>query len=96
MIDDETMLRRCLAWVDEHEEAEERFNVGAFRDMLSRFEAGRRFSEAQRSWIAGVYEKLFDEPQYSNDWSAGKVPLGFKEVPAPKVLQNLPKKPPGR
>jgi hypothetical protein len=94
----EVMLRRCLALADENEEAEARFNVGAFRDILGRIESGRlrNLSASQRLWICDVHEKLFDEPTYQNLFSAGKVPRGLREVPTPAVLQNRPLKPPGR
>lgn len=95
-MDDEGKLRACLQWAEEHED--EAPFAEAFADMLARLENGRmrHFSQAQSAWIRGIHEKLFDEPEYSNEWSAGKVPRGLKEVPTPEVLQNLPKRPPGR
>ena len=89
--DDERMLRECLAWAETHDGAE-RFNVAVFTDMLNR---RRPLSDRQGKWVRGVYEKLFDVPQYENLVSSGKVLRG-REVETPEVLRNLPKRPPQR
>ena len=90
------LLDQCLRWADEHDDvAEDRFNVEAFERMRRTIARGGRLSPSQESWIEGVYAKLFDEPTYRNEWSAGAIPRG-KEVPTPAVLQNLPLRPPGR
>jgi len=93
------MLRECLSWAEDHEEeAEHRMNVDAFTSMLRVVNADRDLTEKQIAWIQGVYEKLFDAPQYENLFSSGKVPRGEKlATPIPEVLlRPLPKKPPGR
>jgi hypothetical protein len=108
--DDIARLRRCLVWIDERDEIgdhpdEDRFeldpfNVAAFRSMLEGLESNRweELTEKQRRWVHGVCEKLFDEPEYHNDFSAGRVPLGSSmKTPTPEVLKRpLPMKPPGR
>lgn len=103
-------LRRCLAHpavdrpkierggLDDRGAAEEPFDVAAFQNMLEWAESGRPLSEKQVSWIDGVFVRLFpgeDEPEYTNEWSAGRVPRG-REVATPNVLRNLPLRPPGR
>jgi hypothetical protein len=69
----------------------------AFRDMLYRMETGRLqvLSPTQRSYMKDMHERLVGEPEYELLVSRGLVSRG-KEVPTPAVLQNLPKKPPGR
>jgi hypothetical protein len=99
--DDIKHLRRCLEKVDEalpHGYPPDW--LGHFQRMLIDLEAGTWYelTEKQRTWVGGVYEKLFDEPIYRNDWSAGRVARGAygkTEVPA-VLLGPLPKKPPGR
>lgn len=94
--DDLTLLRRCLDWAGANEdEAEDRFNVGAFRGMLERVQHGRALSHDQRIWVQDVIDKLFGEPVYRNEWSAGQILKG-RDVPTPAVLRNLPLKPPTR
>jgi hypothetical protein len=97
---DQQALRECLAWAEEHEDvAEQRFDVKTFRRMLDDLESGKwsSLTEKQRGWARGVHERLFDSPTYENLWSAGKVPRGeYGKTPTPAVLQNLPKRPPGR
>jgi hypothetical protein len=95
----ETLDRADVA--DEENEGDDtsKFEAG-MRDMLDRHSRGKlfRFSPKQEKWIRETYEKVFDEPQYENAFSAGKVPLGEKlRTPVPDVLKKpLPLKPPGR
>jgi hypothetical protein len=74
--------------------------ASAMRDMLRRHERNPRyvFSEKQEVYVAGIYEKIFDDPQYENAFSAGKVPVGEKlRTVVPDVLRKpLPKRPPGK
>ena len=45
----------------------------------------------------GDEERLLDEPEYENAFSAGKVQRGsYGATPTPEVLKILPKKPPRR
>ena len=70
-----------------------------FRRMLDDLESGKWpvLTDKQRVWVNGIYDKVFDAPQYENLFSSGKVPRGtIGKTPTPTVLQNLPKKPPGR
>lgn len=69
----------------------------AFTDMAAwlKFNPRRELSEKQRSWIGKTYERVIGTPYYENLVSTGKAPRG-REVETPVVLQNLPKKPPGR
>jgi len=93
------LLAECLSWAAEHEEtAEARFNVDAFETMQRTVNAGRLLSDPRLKWIRDVHEKLFEEPQYENAWSAGKIPRGEKlATPVPEVLKRpLPMKPPPR
>lgn len=98
--DDAKLLRACLAWAEEQEkdrdldENEEKWR-GAFQDMLDRW---RVLTDRQRVYVKGVYEKVIGDPQYLNEFSAGKIPLGTSmATPVPKVLQQpLPMKPPQR
>ena len=66
----------------------------AFKEMLER---RRPLTEKQRSWVNRVAgEELMDyAPTYENLVGSGRVVRGA-EVVTPKVLQNLPLKPPGR
>lgn len=68
----------------------------AFGGMLGDLTSGKweELTEKQRAWVRGVTSNVFDEPEYLNLVSAGKVPRGLREVETPAVLQNLPKKPP--
>ena len=50
-------------------------------------------SEKKLAWVTREVEAR--EPVYQNLFSTGKVPRG-NEVPVPKALQYLPKRPPGR
>jgi hypothetical protein len=94
--DDIKLLTELLQWAEVHDEAEERFNVKAFENMLQRVSAsGRELTPSQRSWVRDIHEKVFDEPRCENLFSSGKVPRG-REVDTPEVLRNLPLKPPGR
>jgi hypothetical protein len=96
--DDRKLLGECLAYAAEHEDAEERFNVGAFQRMADDLDSGRwsQLTEKQSAWVRGVHEKLFDSPKYENLWSSGKVPRGsYGKTPTPEVLLRRPLKPPG-
>ena len=96
--DDRRMLEELLATVRDmgadsfERRADQWFDPSPFRDMLAR---DRSLTDKQRSWLRSVYEKVVGTPQYENMISSGKAPRG-REVPTPKVLLNLPKKPPGR
>jgi len=52
--------------------------ASSMRDMLGRHGEGRLtvFSGKQAAYIRETHEKVFDEPIYTNDFSAGKVALG--------------------
>lgn len=92
---DHEMLVAILKHVDEkYDDPDEAKHVPykVFTDMLAR---GFALSDKQRQWVKGVHARLFDEPEYENLISSGKAPRG-REVPTPKVLQNLPMKPPVR
>ena len=90
--EDREKLEKLIAWVDEDEEREERLPRGPFEDMLKR---DRALSLKQHQWVLNVYERTFNEPQYVNLASSGKLVIGRK-VETPEVLKNLPLKPPGR
>ncbi len=98
--DDAKLLRACIAWASEEEknrdldENEEKWRA-AFQDMLDRW---RVLTDRQREWVKSVYERVIGDPQYLNEFSAGKIPLGTAlATPVPKVLQQpLPMKPPQR
>lgn len=98
--DDIKQLKACLTWAETNEQREAELQWdGAFASMLVQLESGRfqQLTEKQRLWVHGVHERLFDEPQYENAWSAGKVPRGsYGKTPTPEVLKTLPKKPPKR
>lgn len=100
MKDDVRKLRACIEWAFDHgadDDSEVAPWLFAFRSMLMALDDGRlvALTEKQRSWVHGVYEKVFDEPIYLNLVSAGRVPLG-KPVELPEVLKKLPLKPPTR
>jgi hypothetical protein len=69
-------------------------------DMWTRYTNGRLsvFTAKQAAYIRETHEKVFDDPIYTNDFSAGRVPLGSAlKTAVPDVLKKpLPKKPPGR
>jgi hypothetical protein len=68
----------------------------AFRDMLSKLENGLpELSQRQREWVRGIFDRVFDDPQYENLFSKGNLCIG-KPVETPEVLKHLPKFPPGR
>jgi hypothetical protein len=76
------------------------YEWSAFRDMLAALEESGEgtfatLTDAQRAWASEVAERVGCSPDYANLVSSGRVPRG-REVPTPPVLQNLPKKPPGR
>ena len=95
------MLSVVLRFGAEHEADDYQVVSGqafrAFGEMAVRLESrpGTALSDKQRKWLAGVYERVTGEPQYENLVSSGRVPRG-REVETPAVLQNLPKRPPGR
>lgn len=62
----------------------------AFADMLADLQSGERsvLSRKQRAWAEETAARL-------KPIDATKVPRG-REVPTPKVLQQLPKRPPPR
>jgi hypothetical protein len=68
----------------------------AFEDMQHKVDRWP-LSKKQRDWARAILngEKYEPPEEYLNLVSTGKVPIG-KPVPTPKVLQNLPKKPPPR
>jgi hypothetical protein len=72
----------------------------AFAQMLRQLEASsseggyHALSEPRRLWAREVAERV-GCIGYENLVSSGLVPRG-REVATPAVLQNLPKKPPGR
>jgi hypothetical protein len=65
----------------------------AFGGMLESLDRYHQITDKQREIVASVYDRF--HPEYGNLVSSGKVPRG-REVETPKVLQNLPKRPPGR
>ena len=90
--EDRNKLLACLRWSADHDLDDyglTRF-AEAFGDMLAR---GRELSDNQRSWVWLVHERIGGDPEYENLIGSSKAPRG-REVPAPPVLQNLPKKPP--
>lgn len=93
----EKMIDEILAWCAAHpDEAEVRaVPETAFRDMIAK---GFALTEKQVRWVKGVYEKLFDQPVYLNEWSAGRIPEGKAlATPVPDVLKKpLPLRPPSR
>ena len=92
------LIQRALELVQSNDEKEvaqaESIAVDAFEDIIAR---GRPLTDKQRAWVKGVYDRVFDDPQYLNLASSGRLCRG-REVELPKVLlpQNLPKKPPTR
>jgi hypothetical protein len=97
--EDARMLRVIIDAAESFdEERAESFEstCAAFVEMLARLDrGGRDLTDRQRAWVCGVYEQTTGVPVYENSWSAGKVPKG-RDVPTPAVLQQLPKRPPGR
>jgi hypothetical protein len=103
---DLALLRACIAeWYSKRDAAEddgvEEPNwYEPFRGMLAGLTSGAwdALTEKQRRWVKGVHERLFDEPQYENLFSSGKVALGgYGKTPTPEVLKKpLPMKPPRR
>lgn len=97
--EDVDRLRDILRWCDDVEDRDvithRKVPEVAFRDMLAR---GFDLTERQRSWVRGVYERVFDEPVAQNLWSSGQVPRGEAlATPVPEVLKKpLPMRPPGR
>jgi hypothetical protein len=104
--EDLKLLRACIAsWESKRDLAEddgvdEPNWFEPFVSMLDTLVSGRyhELTDKQRSWVKGIYEKLFDAPQYENLFSSGKVNLSdCGKTPTPEVLkQPLPKKPPRR
>ena len=68
----------------------------AFTEMLVQVKGDafrfKMLTAKQYAWVIRELEHL--EPSYENLFSSGKVPRGA-EVPTPKALQFLPKRPPG-
>lgn len=94
------MLRALVKHADEAEDEEALRWASAMRDMFDKYSTRRlfEFTPKQVSYIHDVYDKLFDDPQYENAFSAGKIPIGEKlRTPVPEVLlKPLPLRPPGR
>lgn len=93
------MLRACVQRVDQGDADDEPPWYQPFCSMVEKIDSGKwtYLTDRQRGWVRGVYEKLFDEPQYDNLWSSGKVPKGnYGKTPTPEVLLKRPLKPPGR
>lgn len=91
--EDQRMLSRLIQRATELEEADEEtpkgLDVKAFEDMLAK---NRPLTDKQRAWVNGIYDRVFDEPQYSNLASSGRLCVGR---PVALLLpENLPKKPP--
>ena len=85
---DKILVDRIMACDLTEEERE------AFTDMHENVTSrSLTLSSKQRKWIKTVLDR--HEPEYKNLVSSGRVVRG-KEVPLPLVLQNLPKRPPGR
>lgn len=95
-MNDEERLDAILAWCDQNPDDVEAKRVPeeAMRDIADKAKR-RPLSPKQSEWVGSIYERLFDTPKYENLVSSGRVPRG-REVPTPPVLQNLPKRPPGR
>lgn len=93
------VLRACIARIDEQpEDADKPDWYEPFSSMVDDLTASKwpSLTERQRAWVRGVHGRLFDEPQYENLWSSGKVPRGnYGKTPTPEVLQRRPLKPPG-
>jgi hypothetical protein len=93
----EKIVRQCMTLTegtDEEAERAAKIDVAAFEGMITR---DRPLSDKQRAWMNAIYEQLFDEPEYENLASSGKLCRG-REVPTPAILrrENLPLKPPRR
>lgn len=98
--EDAKLLRACIAFYKHRDEVEsldenEAKHLAAFESMYALY---RPLSSKQKSYLKGIFERLFDEPLYENAFSAGKIPLGEAlKTPVPEVLlKPLPMKPPGR
>jgi|HubBroStandDraft_5_1064220.scaffolds.fasta_scaffold422875_2 hypothetical protein len=95
------MLRELLKHADEHEDDLDGANWPAdFENMLQRMEGGQlvKLSLKQEGYVKGVYERVFDAPQYENLFSTGQAPKGsYGGTEVPAVLRGpRPLKPPGR
>jgi hypothetical protein len=86
-MDDASLLSLVIASRDESIHAAE---FQAFVAMSAAIREGLRrgLSERQRAWVEEAARKVLP-------YDLKDVPVG-KPVPVPAVLQNLPKKPPGR
>lgn len=90
---DEQLLRDLLDWSEENDPDGEKFSRAPFEQMLRR---NRPLTEPQRAWARSLMEQhAGGAVHYQNLASTGRLVRG-REVPTPAVLQNLPKKPPGR
>ncbi len=89
------MLRELTKAEDAEEESVPAESFEAFRDMLVKLEGGRadELTSKQLEWVGRTCERL-DIPLLP-PITAADVPRGA-EVPLAPVLQNLPKRPPGR
>lgn len=96
--EDRDLLKRVLDWARAHEDDLDDNQAKWFEVFTEWWEKYRPLSERQRAWLKGVADRLELEPEYKNDWSAGKVPRGEAlATPIPEVLRRpLPMKPPGR
>jgi hypothetical protein len=90
----ETELKKLHDLLDHADELRDDERA-AFDDMRRQLVSGERqhLSQDQNKWVRERHEQVV--PVYENAWSAGKVPKG-KDVPTPKVLQNLPLRPPSK
>ena len=92
-------LRLLNELLDDHVHELSETEAEAFTDMrcdLVGYDSGDGFRELtgpRQSWVKKVHDRIV--PQYENLMSRGLVPRG-REVPTPKVLQNLPTRPPTR
>lgn len=88
------IVQRAIELAEGDDERGQQVDLGAFENMIAR---NRALSDKQRAWVKDVYDRLFDDPQYENLASSGRLCRG-RPVGLPKVLlpQNLPKKPPQR
>ena len=88
------LIQRATELEEHDEELPKGLDVKVFEDMIAR---DRPLTDIQQGWVREVYDRTFDEPQYANLASSGRLCVG-RPVELPKVLlpQNLPKKPPTR
>lgn len=93
-------LKELVDYAHTRDEGEEPRWQNSMEDMLDRHERGRlsAFTKKQLQYITETHDKIFDEPDYQNLVSEGKVIVGeHLRTPVPDVLlKPLPLKPPGR